>query len=449
MQPVWCFCHSDLDGVCSGAVVRQKYPNASVLLCNYGKPIPIYKCKPGDLVYVTDFSFPYNDFMRLKQKGCEIIWIDHHEANYQQLANAGWSCEGIRRNDYCGAALTWMYLHPAMDPEQMPQAIKFVNDYDLWQYKFGDKTKDFSIGIGLWDMRPGNRIGDALWKDLLSSDSSPRMELILKYGNHIRQYIELWQDTLCKDLAYKTTIQTKEGAKKILALTVRAGNSSVFDNMDKSDVDAVFQAQFIGNIGKFRCSMYSPDNVKEILPIVQEFGGGGHPKAAGFQFNSWPLPVPELKDPPNLKEAMKGYIELERIRNSSVILKQWISKACNITMRVTGFHAAFGGTPCLAFNHYCLFDMLPVANLATDCIDPDTQAAAKMYIGFVQTNCGWYRCSAYPTDTSTTIAEILETVKKSNPDADRTAEIIHDGVWWYTRDVPVKLPEPIAFVPSM
>ena len=448
-RQVWCISHCDLDGMAAAAVVKDRYPNVIIYITNYGRNVPIYKCKPGDLVFVTDFSLPYNEFMNLRKKGCEIIWIDHHKDNYEQLATAGWTCEGIRRNDYCGAALTWIYLHPQIDPAQMPHALKLVNDYDLWLYNYGDETKNFGLGIGLWDMRPMSKMGELLWRDLLHSDDSKRFQLIIKYGEHIRQYVELWQDTICKDLAYYTDLHIDKEIKRVLAISVRAGNSSVFDHMDKTNVDAVFQGQFVQNIGKFRCSMYSPDNVKEILPIVKHFGGGGHAKAAGFATTSFPMPPPELKDPIPMSEAIAMYEELAKLKNGSVILKQWISKANSITMRSLAFHTTFQDIPALACNHNNLLDLTPTACLSTDCINPETALPAQVYIGFAMTNSGWYRCTALPTDDALPATSLLNVVKSRNPDAERTA-ILHDGaVWWYERDMPVYLPISTEQVPSM
>lgn len=449
MQPVWIISHADLDGMAAAAVVKERYPQASVMVANYNKHIPLYKCKPGDLVYVTDFSLTYKDFMGLRQRGCQIVWIDHHEENYTKLADAGWSCEGIRRNDYCGAALTWMYLHPNVSPTQMPQAIKYVNDYDLWIFRYGDVTKNFALGIGLWDTRPGTKTGDALWKDLLASDESRRMDLILKYGEHVRQYIQLWQETICGDLAYYTEIDFNGGKKKILALPIRGGNSSVFDQMDKSNVDAVFQGVYVANIGKYRCSMYSPDNEKIILPIVLHYGGSGHPKAAGFVSPDYPLPCPPITPkPPDLHKSLAAYKTLADLRDSSIILKQWLAKAGSITIRANAFHTEFCGLSAIAANHQYIADVVNYASLSTDCIDPETQMPAKVYIGFVMTNSGWFRCGAYPTDNSTSLQAILELVKDRNEEAKRTAIIAHNGVWWYEKAAPVYIPSSGAIVPN-
>ena len=444
-RTVWCYCHSDLDGLASGAIVKQTYPNAWINITNYGRSRPLYKVKPGDLVFVTDFTLTLDEFVRLKQKNAEIVWIDHHKANYAEISAQGFDCAGIRRDDYCGAALTWMYLHQNMPPEAMPEAIKLVNDYDLWKFE-DPRTKAFSYGSGLWDIRPGNPAGDAFWAKLLNNDDT-HLKLVLKYGAHIQEYVELMQDTYCEDMAYYTSVPTPEGPKSVLALTIRAGNSSVFDRMDKSKVDAVFTGQYVANIGRYRCSMYSPDNIKEILPLVQMFGGGGHPKAAGWQADNFPLPPPQLKPPKDLKHQLEGFDKLTQLKQKSIILKQWVNRASHITMKAQAFHEDFGDMPALCINHQYLPDVLDVATQASDCINPKTSLPAKIYLSWAMTNTGWYRIGVAPTDTSTTLEDIKKQAMKLNPEVERTLVEFAGCLWWYQRDMPVR--PPILPAPSV
>lgn len=442
-RQVHIFSHSDWDGILSAAIVKERYPYAQVTLTNYGKSRNLYRVKPGDIVFVTDFTLTFDEFQRLKQKGAEIHWIDHHKANYDLLYAQGWQCPGIRRDDYCGAALTWMYLHPNVPIEAMPDIVKLCNDYDLWLFK-DPRTKDFAQGMGLWDTRPGVKTGDDFWAAMLSKDDT-KLKLVLKFGAHIRNYVEMMQDTYCADCAYYTAIATPMGQKNILALTIRAGNSSVFDRMDKSKVDAVFTGQYVANIGHYRCSMYSPDNIKPILPIVQMFGGGGHPNAAGFQSDKYPLPLPELKDPVPLEEALEPYKNLYNTRQRSCILQQWWDRSCSITLRAEGFHTEFLNFPVLAVNHQFLPDVVHVASTAINIINQETSVPAKYFLGWVVVNTGWTRCCVYPTDTSVSTDEILDALKQVNPEAAKTAITDFGGLWWYQKGIPVRPP---IFAPS-
>ena len=435
-RQVYCITHSDLDGMAAAAVVRERYPHCTVMITNYGKQRMIWKFKPGDLIFITDFTLTLDEYQRLAQKNCEIIWIDHHRRNYEELYTQGWQCPGLRRDDFCGAALTWMYFHPSMPPEAMPDVLKLVNDYDLWLFK-DNRTKDFTYGVGLWDTRPGIKAGDEFWRDMFSNDPT-RMNQVLKFGGLIRQYVESSQDTLCKDLAYYTSINTPEGEKRVLAMAVRAGNSSIFDRMDKSEVDAVFTGQYVSNIGRYRCSMYSPDNEKEILNIVTMFpGGGGHPKAAGFSTEAYPLKYPYLKPPVPIEEVIGWYEELNTLKHKASILKQWVDRAASITARVLSFHTTFCNYPTQAFNHYYLPELLNVSSTSTDCINPATSTPSKLMLGFVLTNTGWFRTCIFPSDTEVDMAAVKEDLIKTFGDNIKNLTEKNGGLWWYSRECPV------------
>lgn len=437
-RQIWVVTHSDLDGMCAAAIVRDRYPHALPIITNYGKSRNLWRMKPGDLCFVTDFTLTLDEFQRLRQKNVETIWIDHHKANYDQLYAQGWTCDGIRRDDYCGAALTWMYLHPNLPPEAMPDVVKLTNDYDLWTFK-DPRTKDFAQGIGLWDTRPGVKAGDEFWADMLGKDDT-KFKLVLKYGEHIRKFVEMMYDTYCGDLAYYTSIPTPAGQKNVLAITVRAGNSAVFERMDKSNVDAVFTGQYVANIGHYRCSMYSPDNIKPILPIVQMFGGGGHPNAAGFQYDQYPLPAPTLREAVPMAEALAPYKKLHEMRQNSCILKQWFDRSSSITLRAEGFHTEFLNFPVLAVNHQFLPDVANVASTAINIINQDTSTPAKFFLGWVVANTGWVRCCVYPTDNSSSVDDVLNALKQVNPEAASNAVKDFGGLWWYQKDLPVRPP---------
>ena len=441
-RTVWSISHSDADGLCSCAVVKSIYPNAIPMITNYGKYRNLFRIKPGDLVFVTDFTLNYDEFMRLRERNVQIVWIDHHKANYDEIyaKDASWvQCDGIRRDDYCGAVLTWMYLHNGMPPETMPTIVKLVNDYDLWKFE-DPRTKDLSYGLGLWEIRPGNPSGDAFRRDLLS-DNPAKLKQVLEAGAHINRYVQFRDDTYCKDLAYYTSISTPEGKKNVLAMGVRTGNSSVFDRMDRSNCDAVFTGQYVANIGRWRCSFYSPDNEKIILPIAQMYGGSGHPKAAGLQPDSYPLPLPSVRKPTPIKEALEPYNKLIRMREASVVIKQWLDRGTSITTKASMFpYRDFCGYPVLAINHQFLPDVLRIVTTSSNCIIPDSGEIVKLYLGWTLTNSGWFRCCVYRTDETTKLSEVRDAIVRSYPDAAEHMTEYDDGLWWYQRDMPVRPP---------
>ena len=441
-RTVWSISHSDADGMAACAVVKSIYPNAIPMITNYGKYRNLFRIKPGDMVVVTDFTLSLDEFQRLRDRNVKIVWIDHHKANYDEIyaQDPSWlQCDGIRRDDYCGAALAWMFFHPSMPPEAMPTVIKLVNDYDLWKFE-DPRTKDLSYGIGLWETRPGTPSGDAFWRDLLAENPA-KLKQVLDAGAHINRYVALRDDAACKDLAYYTSISTPEGKKNVLAMACRIGNSSVFDRMDKANVDAVFNGTYVANIGRWRCSFYSPDNEKIVLPIAQMYGGSGHPKACGCQPDSYPLPMPSIRKPTPIAEAIKPYQELAHLREASIVIKHWLDRGTSISTKANMFpYRDFCGYPVLAINHHYLPDVLRTVTTSSDCVIPESGEIIKLYLAWALTNSGWYRCCVFPTDDTTKLGKVQGDIVKVFPEALETITEVDGGLWWYQRDLPIHPP---------
>ena len=81
-----CFFHSaDLDGHCSGAIIKYKHPDCVMYPMDYGDKFPWHHINPDDIVYMVDFSLPIDDMNKLSDKlGFNFIWIDHHETAAQE-----------------------------------------------------------------------------------------------------------------------------------------------------------------------------------------------------------------------------------------------------------------------------------------------------------------------------------------------------------------------------
>lgn len=119
-----CFYHSaDLDGHCSGAIVKFLDPNAKLYPINYGQDFPWDEIYSTDTVVMVDFSLqPFPDMVRLASK-CVLIWIDHHKTAIEDYNASGLNLPGIRREGIGACQLTWEYLgrqRPGSDAWHFP-----------------------------------------------------------------------------------------------------------------------------------------------------------------------------------------------------------------------------------------------------------------------------------------------------------------------------------------
>ena len=444
IDPVVCISHNDLDGMCAGYCVKRKYPQARMFWTNYGRDIPNNAFVQGAKLFVTDFSLTMFEFEKARRNGMQIVWIDHHKANYTKLQSEGMNCEGLRRDDKCGAYLTFEYLFPG---KEIPEVLKLVNDYDLWKFQ-DPRTEGFVEGMKLMETRP-NFKSCYIWDSLFSEDkesADKHLGNIIKMGTKIHKYIAQKNALMCEELAYKTVFN---GANVLVANTKQT-NSTFFDSADKSGVDALCIIQFAPDIGKYRGSFYSPDNVKETLHLAVSLGGGGHPKEAGFQSVVYPFDRPVIKDDsrPNPGYWIDKYRELKHSRKNPAI-NQAAVKSDKIALVSSGFRTScvIPGKICFAINHPYLTELLSSFFHTVDVINSDTGEVLDMVVSFVLTKNGFYRNSAcfVNPDDNLTVEQFTEHVK-----GDLMSNVIIEQsgyglvYHWYSRDIPVLLPTKIT-----
>lgn len=103
-----CIYHeADLDGVMSAAIVKKYFKgDIDLLPYNYGKEIP--DVNKYDKVFVVDVSFGSRTrflFDEWKEKGIDVVWIDHHKTAIDDMRD--YEVKGKRRIGTAACELTW------------------------------------------------------------------------------------------------------------------------------------------------------------------------------------------------------------------------------------------------------------------------------------------------------------------------------------------------------
>ena len=271
-----CFYHNDLDGRCAGSIVA-KYEN------NYNpkdfyevdyvidlKPL-IDNIEDNEKVYFVDYSFTKaNKWVLdcLLEKGCNIIWCDHHQSSMELIKNFPElvSINGIRCTKFSGAVLTYMYLYDIIY-KKIPDYIRYVGDYDCWTYKYGDNTTYFKLGMDTIN----HDALDSIWLELV--DISDLLEVIDK-GKLIKKYIDIDNAEYLNEYGYESEI---EGYK--CYVVNRKTNSWIFGEKYYKYPLVVVWAY---NGENYSYSLYSSNKEVDCSKIAEKYGGGGHKGAAGF-----------------------------------------------------------------------------------------------------------------------------------------------------------------------
>lgn len=284
-----CFYHSDLDGECSAAIVlawqKSLIDSDTVRLypINYNIDFPFDKIDKDEKVWIVDYSLQRDgDWERLKEKTSSIVWIDHHKTAIEASNVYGVSdLHGLRDVGLAGCELTWNYCFEGIN---MPQAVRYVADYDVWRFEFGDDTKRFNNGISFTiDTRPES---DFWLRMFFGEEIESELYEILDIGERIISKQLIKNASLLHDWGFEIDF---EGYSCIGVNRGQVG-SQFFESIGKN-YDILIPIIFDGE--QWTVSLYQSGNGIDIDlgELAKKYGGGGHVGAAGFQCKELPFEI--------------------------------------------------------------------------------------------------------------------------------------------------------------
>lgn len=280
-----CFYHSaDLDGHCSGAIVKLKYPECNMIGINYGQELKMETIEEGEAVFMVDFCLQPFDQMEILNQKCHLHWIDHHaKGSLDEAYKRGFLASGGQFIEVgkAGCELTWEYVNP---DKPMPHAVFLLGRYDVWDHGCHPHVLAFQYGMRAFeDTSPNNT---ALWDNILFSDY---VGGVVRKGIILLEYEKQQNAKFCRAYAFETELN---GLKAICA-NKGFTNSSLFYTFYKSE-DHKLMITFTRlkrPAGKWTVSLYSTHDDVDCGEIAKSFGGGGHKGAAGFQCIDLPFEI--------------------------------------------------------------------------------------------------------------------------------------------------------------
>lgn len=286
-----CFYHSaDLDGHCSGAIIKMVYPDCEMIGINYGDEFP-WESIPigcGEKVFMVDFSLqPFPNMVRLNIHADPLIWIDHHKSaieesiEWQHSVNGG--ILGIQQSGTGACQLVWEYFGDKwptgynLNQGLIPTFIKLLAEYDVWNHT-DPRTLPFQWGMRQYDTFPENQ---DFWYELLDVE---RVHKITEEGDLIFRYQQVENEKYVQACAFETELD----GLKCIAVNKMLTNSQLFNsvwNPQKYDMMLTFGFRK----GKWTVSLYSTREDIDVSAIAKARGGGGHKGASGFQCKELPF----------------------------------------------------------------------------------------------------------------------------------------------------------------
>lgn len=273
-----CIYHNaDLDGHCSGALVKLKHPMTQMIGMNYGDSLDTLPSR--EPIYVVDFHIdPFERMIELMATH-PVIWIDHHKTaiedykdNEKQIEATGSKC--YLDNSLAACEITWKVLHP---DSIMPKAVRLLGRYDVWDHSDPD-VLPFQFACRLNPTEPSYDESMSFWNGLLMAGQISTDEIIHQ-GRTIIQYIDTENLKVCQHTAYPV----KFDGLNCIACNRSLTNSKLFDSVS-DQYDAMITYYFNGK--RWTVSIYSTK--MDVSNIAKKRGGGGHAKACGFTCQELP-----------------------------------------------------------------------------------------------------------------------------------------------------------------
>ena len=265
--------HNDLDAVGADAIHRMKYGNDGIftIWSSVGKFSSLFSlvasCEgKGDLLSISDLGYHRDTESianKAKANGWIVEWRDHHRWREDEIKKIERIVALLHIDtSVCGTGIVARDLAP--NNKIAIEVARVVCDYDLWKHA---DPRSAVLGQVLQRKKNRDHVRDCLVAGIFS-------DTLIE-----QEYAEI-KSEMDENMQRSLKQATFRGKKYRIAFAPLYGYPSetahFIRDEKKTDIEVI-----IGKDGKF--SIRSVPPISHI--IAREFGGGGHPNAAGGSFN--------------------------------------------------------------------------------------------------------------------------------------------------------------------
>lgn len=268
-----------LDGFGSAFIVWYYYKiKYGIEKANSIKYLPFdHRCKKNisnkfndKTVLICDFSFNLEKTRQLIQIVKSLLIIDHHKSALENLDTIDDKFKIFDMN-MSGVGLTWKYFFG----NKMPKFLKYIQDYDLWMFKYSETKKFISYISNTW-------FDFIEWEKYLSSD---HLEKCIEIGKHYFKN----QSNIVRNILRSSYFKIHEINQKYFIVAY------VNSSMLKSELGNKMMKKYrfcdfaciwnYENNSYTKYSFRSTNKKYDVLTIASNFNGGGHRNASGCEFS--------------------------------------------------------------------------------------------------------------------------------------------------------------------
>jgi uncharacterized protein len=265
--------HNDLDAVGADAIHRMKYGNDGVfsIWSSVGKFSALFNivahCKgQGDLLSISDLGY-HRDTETIVDKaranGWKVEWRDHHRWRDDEVTRIEKRVALFHIDtSVCATGIVARDLLP--ENAVAGEIARVVCDYDLWKHA---DPRSAVLGQVLQRKKNRDHVRDCLVAGIFSDPliESENAEITAEMNAMMK-----------KSLRQATTLDGKYRIAFAPLYGYPSETAHFIRHEKKTDIEVI-----IGKDGKF--SLRSVPPISHL--VARQFGGGGHPNAAGGSFN--------------------------------------------------------------------------------------------------------------------------------------------------------------------
>lgn len=216
-------------------------------------------------VYTLDFAYKRDQMKRLCAAAQKVIVIDHHISAEKDLKALDQECHNLELHfdmNRSGAVMAWDYFHS----QPAPRLLRCIQDRDLWQFKEPDSQ---AINAALMS-KPYDF---EAWQDYLWQEAS--LDALIAEGAAINRFRE---QMISHHM--KRAVTGKIGGYEVPV--VNCPREIVSELVGRLADGYPFAAGYCDKGETRSWSLRSTAAGLDVSEIATGFGGGGHPRAAGF-----------------------------------------------------------------------------------------------------------------------------------------------------------------------
>lgn len=269
-QTTWVLYHADcMDGFAAAwSAWKVLGQSARYKAVRHHEPMP--KFPDGTVLYILDFCYPVEVLISAADRASKIVVLDHHisaQKEYEAYLTHSTIPHNLNVNfdqNHSGCLIAWNYFHADSDT---PILLRHIQDHDLWLHKL---AKTEAICKALYLHLPVHF--SAFEKIKLHTLQREGAVLVKQQQLNVRRLL---------NTRHVLRLNNMEG------LAVNAPSIFASDlGHELAKISGTFGLtyQYHGKRHCYECSLRSIGEF-DVSELAQNFGGGGHKNAAGFNMD--------------------------------------------------------------------------------------------------------------------------------------------------------------------